>query len=373
MANDMSEQNKFVFYASKEGDLTIKVFVEDENIWVTQVGMTEIFDVSKSTISEHLTNIFDEGELNKESTVRKFRTVQKEGDREVARNVDYYNLDAIISVGYRVNSYKATQFRIWATSILKEYLVKGFAMDDERLKQGKTLFGKDYFDELLDRIRAIRTSEKRLYLKVTGIYEECSYDYDVNSPITKNFFANVQNKLLFAVSGQTAAELKKLRANYSLPSMGINSWENQKIGGKITKKDVLTAKNYLMENELDKLNSLVNMFLDYAGDIAKRHMKMSMQDWVNKLDNFIKFNEYEILRDYGKVSKDLADNWVVNQYEKFKPIQDENYKSDFEKAVEAIRSTGALPKAEHERQKSNIRGFDSKLKKALDYNPKEAE
>lgn len=370
MANNMIEQNKFVFYASKDGDLTIKVFVEDENIWVTQAGMSEIFDIDKSGVSRHLKNIFETGELIENSVVAKIATTGADGK---TYNVEHYNLDAVISVGYRVNSYKATQFRIWATSILKEYLVKGFAMDDERLKQGKTLFGKDYFDELLDRIREIRTSEKRLYLKVTGIYEECSYDYDVNSPITKNFFANVQNKLLFAVSGQTAAELKKLRADYSLPNMGVNSWQNQKIGGKITKKDALTAKNYLMENELDKLNSLVNMFLDYAGDIAKRHMKMSMQDWVSKLDNFIKFNEYEILRDYGKVSKDLADSWVVNQYEKFKPIQDENYKSDFEKAVETIRTTGALPKAEHERLKSNIRGFDSKLKQALDYNPKDVE
>ena len=187
MANDMNLQNKFIFYASKDGDLTIKVYVEDENIWVTQAGMTEIFDVAKSTISEHLSNIFKEGELVEDSVVRIFRTTASDGK---TYSVAHYNLDAIISVGYRVNSYKATQFRIWATSILKEFLVKGFAMDDERLKQGKTLFGKDYFDELLDRIREIRASEKRLYLKVTGIYEECSYDYDVNSPITKNFFAN---------------------------------------------------------------------------------------------------------------------------------------------------------------------------------------
>lgn len=370
MAKNMIEQNKFMFYASKDGDLTLKVFVEDENIWVTQAGMSEIFDIDKSGVSRHLKNIFETGELIENSVVAIFATTGADGK---TYNVEHYNLDAVISVGYRVNSYKATQFRIWATSILKEYLVKGFAMDDERLKQGKTLFGKDYFDELLDRISVIRASEKRLYLKVTGIYEECSYDYDVNSPITKNFFANVQNKLLFAVSGQTAAELKKLRADYNLSNMGVNTWDTQKIGGKITKKDVLTAKNYLMEDEIDKLNRLVNMFLDHATDIAKRHNKMSMQDWVSKLDNFIKFNEYEILRDYGKVTKELADKWVTNQYEKFKPIQDENYKSDFEKAIETIKTTGALPKAEHERLKSNIRGFDSKLKQALDYNPKDVE
>lgn len=370
MANEISEQNNFIFYASKEGDLTIKVYVEDENIWVTQKTMSEIFDVAQNTISYHLKNIFDTNELSENSVHRKIRLTASDGK---PYNTSFYNLDAIISVGYRVNSYKATQFRIWATSVLKDYLVKGFAMDDERLKQGKTLFGKDYFDELLDRIREIRASEKRLYLKITGIYEECSYDYDKNSPITTNFFANVQNKLLFAVSGKTAAELKKLRADYNLPNMGLSTWDSQKTGGKITKKDIGIAKNYLLEDELDKLNRLVNMFLDHAEDIAKRHTKMSMQDWVNKLDNFIKFNEYEILRDYGKVTKELADKWVVSQYERFKPIQDENYKSDFEKAIETIKSTGALPKAEHERLKSNIKGFDSKLKKALDYNPKDNE
>ena len=370
MANDMTEQNKFIFYAAKEGDLTIKVFVEDENIWVTQAGMTEIFDVSKSTISEHLTNIFKEGELLEDSVVRKIRTTASDGK---PYNVAHYNLDAIISVGYRVNSYKATQFRIWATSTLKEYLIKGFAMDDERLKQGKTLFGKDYFDELLERIRVIRASEKRLYLKVTGIYEGCSYDYDKNSPITNNFYANVQNKLLFAVSGQTAAEIKKLRADYNLPNMGLTTWENQNKGGKVTKKDVETAKNYLTEDEIDKLNRLVNMFLDHAENVAKNNTKMAMQDWVSRLDKFIEFNEYEILNDYGKITKALADTWVNKQYDKFKPIQEKAYKTDFEKAVDTIKSTGSLPKEEHKRLTSNVKGFDSKLKKALDYNPKDTE
>ena len=367
---DMTEQNKFIFYAAKEGDLTIKVFVEDENIWVTQAGMTEIFDVSKSTISEHLTNIFKEGELVEDSVVRKIRTTASDGK---PYNVSHYNLDAIISVGYRVNSYRATQFRIWATSTLKEYLIKGFAMDDERLKQGKTLFGKDYFDELLERIRQIRASEKRLYLKVTGIYEECSYDYDKNSPITSNFYANVQNKLLFAVSGQRAAEIKKLRADYNLPNMGLTTWENQNKGGKVTKKDIDTAKNYLTEDEIDKLNRLVNMFLDHAENIAKNNTKMAMQDWVSRLDKFIEFNEYEILKDYGKITKTLADAWVNKQYDKFKPIQEKAYKSDFEKAVDTIKSTGSLPKEERKRLASNIKGFDSKLKKALDYNPKDSD
>ena len=367
---DMTEQNKFIFYAAKEGDLTIKVFVEDESIWVTQAGMTEIFDVSKSTISEHLTNIFKEGELVEDSVVRKIRTTASDGK---PYNVSHYNLDAIISVGYRVNSYRATQFRIWATSTLKEYLIKGFAMDDERLKQGKTLFGKDYFDELLERIRQIRASEKRLYLKVTGIYEECSYDYDKNSPITSNFYANVQNKLLFAVSGQTAAEIKKLRADYNLPNMGLTTWENQNKGGKVTKKDIDTAKNYLTEDEIDKLNRLVNMFLDHAENIAKNNTKMAMQDWVSRLDKFIEFNEYEILKDYEKITKTLADAWVNKQYDKFKPIQEKAYKSDFEKAVDTIKSTGSLPKEERKRLASNIKGFDSKLKKALDYNPKDSD
>ncbi len=364
----MTEQDKFLFYASKDGDLTIKVLIEDESIWVTQKNMAEIFGTSRENVTSHLKNIFIDGELAENSVCKKILHTADDGKKYTT---NFYNLDAIISVGYRVNSYKATQFRIWATSVIKEYLTKGFAMDDERLKQGKTLFGKDYFDELLDRIREIRASEKRLYVKITDIYQQCSYDYDKNSPITDNFYANVQNKLLFAVSGQTAAEIKKLRADYKLPNMGLTTWGNQKIGGKVTKKDTGIAKNYLTEDEIDKLNRLVNMFLDHAENIAKNNTKMAMQDWVSRLDKFIEFNEYEILRDIGKMSKVLADKWAVKQYEKFKPIQDKAYKSDFEKAVETIKSTGELPKKERERLASNIKGFDSKLKKALDYNPKD--
>ncbi len=305
MANIIDERSKFIFYASEEGSSVIKVYVEDKNTWVTQAALTEIFGVSKSTISEHLKNIFEEGELIKNSTVRKFRTVQKEGSREVARNVEYYNLDAIISVGYRVNSYKAMKFRIWATSILKEYMLKGFAMDDERLKQGKALFGKDHFDELLERIRDIRASERRFYQKVTDIYIHCSYDYDKNSPITQNFFAHAQNKL------------------------------------------------------------------DYAENLAEKGIRMSMADWQRKLDLFLKFNEYQILEGFGSVKKSIADERAKLEYKKFKPIQEAEYRSDFDKAVEVIKSTGSLPKETHIKLKENISGFDKKLKQALDYNPKD--
>ncbi len=338
----MDEQNKFIFYASKDGDLSIKVYVEDENIWVTQLGITEIFDVSKSTISEHLKNIFEEGELDKDSTVRNFRTVQKEGIREVTRNIDYYNLDAIISVGYRVNSYKATQFRIWATSVLREYLLKGFAMDDSRLKQGKALFGKDYFDELLERIRDIRASERRFYQKVTDIYIQCSFDYDPNSSTTRDFFAHAQNKLEYAVIGITAAQIVQERANHNLPNMGLNSWSGQGAGGKIIQRDVVVAKNYLTENEISDLNRLVNMFLDFAENIAKKGKKMSMADWHHRLDGFLNFNEYQVLQNYGVIKKEIADKLAIEEYKKFKPIQDREYLSDFDKAVERIISSGSL-------------------------------
>lgn len=363
--------NQFLFYSSEDGTTSIQVAVEDETVWASQKDMSFIFGVSVKTINEHIVNIYESGELIKSSTIRNFRIVQIEGDREVARNVNYYNLDVIIAVGYRVNSYKATQFRIWATNILKEYLIKGFALDDDRLKQGKTLFDKDYFDELLERIREIRASEKRLYFKVTELYQQCSYDYDKNSPITRNFYANVQNKLLFAVAGETAAGIKKLRADYNLPHMGLNTWSNQKKGGKITKKDAGVSKNYLTKDELDDLNRLVNMFLDFAENIAKKQTEMSMQSWVDKLDSFIEFNEYEILRDFGKVKKQVADAWVVEQYDKFKPIQNLEYKSDFEKIVGNIKSTGSLPKPKASNKDKVMSDFNQSLKTALDYNPKD--
>lgn len=286
---DANGHSQFMFYSSEDGQTKISIMVENETVWATQESMSEIFDIDRSGIGKHLNNIFSSGELNENSNVQKLHIANS------AKKVNFYSLDAIISVGYRVNSYKATQFRIWATSVLKEYLIKGFVLDDERLKQGKTLFGKDYFDELLERIREIRASERRFYQKVTDIYQQCSYDYDKNAPITKNFFAHSQDKLEYAITHMTSAEIKKQRANHNLPNMGLLSWSNQKKGGKITKKDVIVAKNYLTEDELKNLNRLVNMFLDYAENLASKHIKMEMKGWHDRLDSFLKFNEYEVL------------------------------------------------------------------------------
>ena len=338
--SNSNKSNQFMFYSSKDGTNNIQVVIEGESVWTTQKSMAEIFDIDKSGISKHIKNIFTTAELDKDSVVAKIATTGNDGK---TYQVDYYNLDVIISVGYRVNSYKATQFRIWATSILKEYLIKGFAMDDERLKQGKNLFDKDYFDELLDRIREIRASERRFYQKVTDLYQQCSYDYDKNSPTTKNFFANAQNKLEYAVVGMTAAEILQARADYNLPNMGLTTWSNQQTGGKILKKDITIAKNYLAKNEIDDLNLLVGMFLDYSENLAKKGKKMSMDDWKKKLDVFLKFNEYEVLKNYGSIKKQTADSLVKIEYETFRPIQDIEYKSDFDKTVEVIKTTGKLP------------------------------
>jgi hypothetical protein len=316
----------------------------------------------------HLQNILKDGELEEHSVCKKIlRTAQ---DRK-RYHTNVYNLDAIISVGYRVNSYKATQFRIWATKVLKEYLIKGFAMDDDRLKQGKALFGKDYFDELLERIRTIRASERRFYQKVTDIYIECSYDYDRNSPTTKDFFALAQNKLEYAISGMTAAEIVNARSDHNLPNMGLNTWSNQGKGGRITQKDVTIAKNYLQEEEISELNRLVNMFLDFAENLAKKGKKMSMTDWHNRLDKFLEFHDHPVLQNYGRIKKDLADRSAIAEYKQFRPVQDKAYVSDFDKAVEQIMTTGKLPKAEREQLKENISDFDEKLKQAIEFNPKE--
>lgn len=268
----------------------------------------------------------------------------------------FYNLDVILSVGYRVNSYNATQFRIWANKILKEYLIKGFALDDDRLKQGKQMFGKDYFDELLQRIKEIRASERRFYQKITDIYSQCSIDYDPKSEITKTFFATVQNKLEFAITHLTAPEIIKARANYLAPHMGMTTWKNSP-AGKILKTDTTVAKNYLTQEELDELNSIVVMYLDFAELQAKRNKKMKMIDWIGRLDAFLNFNEYDILKDAGKIRKSVADSFAEKQYEKFRVIQDKEYKSDFDKVIEGIKNKGELPKEiliEHNQPKEYI-------------------
>jgi hypothetical protein len=368
MSNIEPIKSEFLFYASKDGTINIQVIVDGESVWVTQKSMAEIFDTSRENITMHLQNIFKECELEEPSVCKKILHTALDGKRY---STNFYNLDAIISVGYRINSYKATQFRIWATKTLKDYLIKGFAMDDERLKQGKTLFDQDYFDELLERIRDIRASERRFYQKVTEIYIQCSYDYDKNSPITKEFFAHAQNKLEYAVTGMTAGEIVKIRSDHNLPNMGLSTWSNQGRGGKITQRDVTIAKNYLKEEEISNLNRLVSMYLDFAENLAKKGKKMSMADWHSKLNEFLEFNEYQVLRNFGKIKKDLADSLAIEEYKRFKPIQDNAYRSDFDKAVEQIMATGKLPKAEMKRLKENISDFDEKLKQALEFNPKD--
>jgi len=331
--------NNFIFYNSEDGQIKIQVIIDDKNetIWASQKAIAEIFGVSKSTISEHLSSIYQSEELEKTSTIRNFRTVQKEGNRQVKRDIEYYNLDVIISVGYRVNSLQATTFRKWATNTLREYLIKGFALDDQRLKQGNQLFDKDYFAELLERIREIRASERRFYQKVTDIYMT-SIDYDVNSPITKDFFASVQNKLNWAITHQTASEIIVNRADIEKPNMGLTTWKKQKENGKILKSDVSIAKNYLNEKELSELNRIVSMFLDYAENIAeKKERKLTMRDWVEKLNSFLQFNEYDLLNHLGKVSKEVAQKTAEDIYTKFRVIQDKNYQSDFDKFIKELK------------------------------------
>lgn len=382
--DNLESQSNFIFYSDEKGNTNINVIVNDDTVWVTQASMADIFGVDRSVVTKHLQNIYQEEELIKEATSAKIAQVQIEGGREVKRNVEYYNLDAIISVGYRVNSTKATQFRIWATNILKEYLIKGFAMDDDRLKQGKTLFGKDYFDELLERIREIRASERRFYQKITDIYAT-AVDYNPKSPVTQTFFATVQNKLEFAITHLTAPEIIRSRANAKNPNMGLTTWKNQKIEGKILKTDVCVAKNYLSEDEISELNIVVNMYLDYAELQAKKNKLMNMSDWVGKLDSFLQFNEYDILKDSGKMRADIAKKFAEKEYTSFRITQDKEYKSDFDKVIENIRTTGKLPKEEpiiidetplnkvSALSLSSIRArseFNKNLKKALDYNPK---
>lgn len=339
------EEHKFMFYSTSDGNINIQVVLDKENetVWLSQNAIAEVFESSKQSISYHLNNIFKEGELNKFATVKEILTVQEEGIRNVQRNIEFYNLDAIISVGYRINSQKATYFRIWASTILKEYLKKGFVLDDDRLKQGKMLFGKDYFDELIEKIREIRASERRFYQKITDIYATAS-DYDNKSKTTQTFFATVQNKLEFAITHFTASEIIKLRANSSKPNMGLTSWKNSKSGGKILKSDVGVAKNYLTEEELSELNIIVNMYLDYAELQAKRGKIMTMVSWINKLDTFLTFNEYDILTNSGEIKSEFAKQFAEKEYEKFRIDQDVEYKSDFDNVIQNIKNSGLLPK-----------------------------
>ncbi|MBU3965410.1 virulence RhuM family protein [Patescibacteria group bacterium] len=336
--NQIIKQNtftEFLLYTTPNGKVKVEIFLRDENIWLTQAKIAELFGVDRSVVTKHLQNIYDDGELGKEATSAKIAQVQKEGDRQVSREVEFYNLDAILSVGYRVNSVHATQFRIWATERLKEYIIKGFTMDDERLKNPNTIFGKDYFEEQLARIRDIRSSERRMYQKITDIYAQCSADYSPDSNITKQFFATVQNKLHFAITGKTAAEIIHERVNGSKQNIGLTTWKNSP-KGKIRETDVIIAKNYLNEYEMDKLNRIVEMYLLFAESQAHRGKIMYMKDWVEKLDSFLKFNEQTILQDLGKVSHEVAEALALGEYEKYRVEQDKNYISDFDREVKKI-------------------------------------
>jgi hypothetical protein len=336
------QKNEILLYTTPDGAVRVDVQYEDESFWLNQKKMAELFGVDVRTVSEHLKNVYTTDELSQRATIRKFRIVQTEGARKVAREVDFYNLDAIIAVGYRVNSYQATQFRIWATQTLREFIVKGFVLDDERLKQGKR-FGKDYFDELLERIREIRASERRFYLKITDIYEQCSIDYDRSAEITQTFFKTVQNKLHWAITGKTAAELIAERARADQPNMGLQTWK-QAPHGKILKTDVAVAKNYLTEMEIKALERVVSMYLDYAENQAARQIPMKMAEWVDKLDAFLRFNEYEVLNNAGKVSHEVALKLVDEQYEQFRVTQDRSFESDFERAAKKILAKKATVK-----------------------------
>ena len=328
----MNQEHEIVLYQIEDTNICVNVIFEDETFWLTQKAMAELFDVNVPAISKHLSNIFKDEELIKESTVSKMEIVQKEGNRNVKREQEFYNLDAIIAVGYRVNSKKATRFRQWATKTLKEYITKGFVLNDDMLKNGRS-FGKDYFDELLERIREIRASERRAYQKITDVFEQCSYDYDKNSETTKNFYAFVQNKLHFAVTGKTAAELIYDRADSKKPAMGLTTWKDAP-NGKVLKRDIGIAKNYLNEKELSRLNRLVTMFIDYAELMAEDEILMSMQDWVNQTNQFLINNRRKVLSGKGYISHDTAIEKASKEYEVFRVKQDQEYVSEFDREVE---------------------------------------
>jgi hypothetical protein len=329
--------NEILLYTTPNGKVKVEIYLQNETIWLSQQKIADLFGVERSVVTKHLLNIYAQGELNKEATCAIIAQVQQEGKRQVTRQIEYYNLDAIISVGYRVNSTQATHFRIWATERLKEYIIKGFSMDDERLKNPGNIFGKDYFEEQLARIRDIRSSERRFYQKITDIYSQCSADYDVHAQVTKVFFATVQNKLHWAITVQTAAEIIASRADSTKENMGLTTWK-QGPRGSIRSADVGVAKNYLNENELNELNRIVTMYLDYAESQARKAVVMTMKDWIGKLDAFLKFNEHEVLTHPGKVSHDVAISIAERELEKYKILQDRVLESDFDKEIKRISS-----------------------------------
>lgn len=330
--NNTPIPSDFFLYKDSNGEVKVEIYIFNETVWLTQDKIAQLFGVDRSVVTKHLRNIFQTAELQEDSVSAKIALTAADGKKYQTK---LYNLDAILSVGYRVNSIQATHFRIWANSVLKEYLIKGFAMNDERLKNPQMLFGKDYFEEQLARIRDIRSSERRFYQKITDIYSQCSADYEAGSEVTKTFFATVQNKLHWAISGQTAAEIIVARVDAEKPNMGLTTWKNAP-NGMIRKPDVSIAKNYLNETEMDDLNRIVSMYLDYAERQAKKGQVMYMKDWVKKLDAFLQFNEEAVLQHSGQVSHEVAKALAEQEYDKFHTRQLRNYESDFDKLLKGM-------------------------------------
>jgi len=323
---------EFLLYTTPNSDIKVETYLHNETLWLPQKRIAELFGVNVPAISKHLNNIYDDHELEREATISILETVQKEGNREVKRKVEFYNLDAILSVGYRVNSSKATQFRIWATKILKEYIIKGFAMDDARLKNGQ-YFGKDYFRELLERVRSIRTSERRIYQQITDIFAECSFDYDKNAQTTKDFYATVQNKFHFAITGKTAAEIVYENADIKKPNMGLTSWKNSP-DGRVLKSDANIAKNYLEEDDIKKLERTIGAYFDYIERIIENRQELSMKDVSESVNKFLEFNEFKVLKGKGTISHIQAKEKALKEYDEFNKIQ--KIESDFDKEMKKL-------------------------------------
>jgi len=333
----MSKELQFLMYNTPEENVSVNAVIKDETIWLTQKAMAELFDCTTDNISLHLKNIYADGELNESSTTEEFSIVQQEGSRKVKRKIKFYNLDAIISVGYRVNSRKATHFRIWATGVLKEYMIKGFAMDDERLKQGKTAFGKDYFRELLERVRSIRASERRIWQQITDIFAECSIDYDKDAQVTRDFYAMVQNKFHYAITGQTAAEIIYSKSDRNKENMGLTTWKNAP-DGRILKSDVTVAKNYLEEKQIKQLERAISGYFDYIEDLIERENTFTMEEFSESINEFLSFRKYKILKDKGSISKKQADAKAEEEYIHFNKTQ--KIVSDFDREVKKLIAKG---------------------------------
>ena len=330
----LDRELQFLVYSTPQEDIKVNAMVKDESIWLTQKAMAELFDCSTDNISLHLKNIFEQGELQEKATTEEISVVQQEGARQVNRKQKFYNLDAIISVGYRVNSRKATQFRIWATNVLKSYMLKGFALDDDRLKQGERLFGKDYFRELLERVRSIRASERRIWQQITDIFAECSIDYELDSEIAQNFYAMVQNKFHYAITGKTSAEIIATSVDKTKENMGLTTWKNSP-DGRILKSDVTIAKNYLSEQEIKKLERLVSGYFDYVEDLIENEHTFTMHDFDMSINEFLNFRKYKILDNKGSISKKDADSKAIAEYNEFNKTQ--KIVSDFDKQIKRLQ------------------------------------